>query len=203
MLVDHKSKNSHHGGTSVVELDGTLGKLGLFIKGVPAVVKGVVTEVTNEFSSGDVLHDEKLKSSDEGNNLEKSSLGDGINSGPSVGDGVERSSRVVDVSWKLDSVTGYDLAKESKLTDTSVLDLDVTKTVESLLVGIIEHTKGVEESERGLGSELSLEGVEGGGGLAGLGRGKGGGRADEEGSNGELCYFNNVVRKRGEEIGND
>ncbi len=49
---------------------------------------------------------------------------------------------------------------------------------ESLLVGIVVQAVGFEEAERGLGTELVLEGVEGGGGLAGLGRGKGGGEDD-------------------------
>jgi len=98
--------------------------------------------------------------------------------------------RVVNVSRKVDSVTGGDLSEESKLGDTSVLELDETKAVETVLVGIIEHTKGIEESERGLGSEFSLEGIEDGGGLAGLGRGKGGGRANK-GKGSELHHLDN------------
>merc|ERR1719457_344416 len=101
LVSSSKSSDSHHGGTAVVELDSTLGKLGLLIKGVPSKVKGSVTEVTWELRfSGNIFHDEKLKSSNEGNNLEKSSLGDGINSGPSIGNGAEGSSGLVDVSWK-------------------------------------------------------------------------------------------------------
>jgi len=66
LLVDHKAKDSHHGGTSVVELNGTLAELGLLIEGVPSEVEGSVTEVTNEFTlSGDVLHNTELKSTDE------------------------------------------------------------------------------------------------------------------------------------------
>jgi len=41
--------HSHHGSTSVVELDGTLLKLGFFIKSIPAEVDVSVTEVTGEF----------------------------------------------------------------------------------------------------------------------------------------------------------
>jgi hypothetical protein len=52
--VDHKGKDSHLGGAALVELDGTLGELGLGIEGVPSVVDGSVTEVTNK---GDVTHD--------------------------------------------------------------------------------------------------------------------------------------------------
>jgi len=74
LFVNHKSKDTHHSGTSVIQLNGTLGELGLFIEGVPAEVKGAVTEVTNVFisSSLNVLHDTKLKESNEGKDLEGS-----------------------------------------------------------------------------------------------------------------------------------
>ena len=105
LLVNNKSKNSHHSSTSLVELvSSTLSKLGLLIEGVTFEVKQslLVTEVTNELSSGDVLvHYEELKEFYESNNLEKSSLGDWSNSSPTVRDGVEGSSRVVEL------VSGY------------------------------------------------------------------------------------------------
>jgi len=173
--VDHEAKDTHHGGTPVVQLDGTLGKLGLLIKGIPAEVKGSVTEVTHEFTDistvGLVIHDSKLKSTHEGNNLSKSSSRDGIRSvddGPAVGRGVEGVSGVINVSGKVNSVTGDNLPKEGKLSDTAVLDLDVMKMVETVLVGIVEHAQRIEESKRGLGSELGFEGVDGRGDTSGL-----------------------------------
>ena len=51
----HQSKNSHLGGTAVVELDGALLKLGLLVEGVPAEIDETVAEVSNELSSGDIL----------------------------------------------------------------------------------------------------------------------------------------------------
>eukprot|EP00957_Ditylum_brightwellii_P211111 15365768-Ditylum_brightwellii.AAC.1 len=39
LLVNHKSKNTNLGSTAVVELNCTLGELGLLVKGVPAKVK--------------------------------------------------------------------------------------------------------------------------------------------------------------------
>ena len=156
--------DTHLGGTSVVELDGTLGKLGLFIKGVPAKVKGAVTEVTNEFVAGslNVLHDTKLKGTNEGNNLGEASSGNGIRSADgsqTVREGVEGATRVVNISTEVDSVAGHNLSKEGKLADTAVLDLDVTETVETFLVGIVEHAEGIEKSEWGLGTEFGLEGT--------------------------------------------
>mmetsp|Transcript_12326 Transcript_12326/g.8633 ORF Transcript_12326/g.8633 Transcript_12326/m.8633 type:complete len:228 (-) Transcript_12326:59-742(-) len=190
LFVNHKSEDSHHSSTSVVELDSTLLKLGLLIKVIPSEVNVSVTEVTNEFSlAGNILHYSKLKSSNEGDDLEKTGLWDGTYSGPSVRDGVEGSSCGVDVTWKVDSGTGGDLSEESKLGDTSVLDLYVTKAVETFLVNIsVQKSKRIEESKRRLGTKLGLEGVEGGGGLCNLGRSEGGGGGNKGGGNGELHF---------------
>ena len=185
--MNHESKNSHHSSTSLVELDSTLRKLGLLIEGVPSEVKSLVTEVTRELSSSNVLHYEELKESNESDNLEKSSLGDCSNSSPSVRDGVEGSSRVVNLSGKVDSSTGDDVSEESKLGDTSVLDLNVTEAVETILVSIIKKSKGIEESKRSLCSDLTLKGVEGSGGLCNLGRCESSSRCDKGGENKLHC----------------
>ena len=103
LVVDHESEQTHLGGTSLVKLKGTLGHLGLSVKGVPAKVEGVIAEVTNEFSSGDVLHDGKLKGANEGNNLRNSGTRDGVEGGETVGDIGEGKSGVVNVSRKVDS----------------------------------------------------------------------------------------------------
>ena len=195
LLVDHKGKDTHHGGTSLVELDGTLLKLGLLVKGVPAKIEGVVTEVTDEFSSGDVLHDSKLKETNEGNKLSDSSTLDGVEGGESVGDIGEGKSRVVDVSWKTDSVLGDKVSDNGKHGDTSVLDLDVTKTVELLLVSISNKSEGIEESKRRLGSKLILEGLQGGGGGGLLGRGESRGGGDKGGKDGGLHVDNTDLTK--------
>jgi hypothetical protein len=143
----HKAKNSHRSSTAVVQLNTTLLELGLLIKGVPTEVKGSITEDTNKFSfAGYVLHNSKLKSSYESYNLEKSCLWDGSYSSPPIRDGVESGTCGVDVSWKVDSITGYNLSKESKLTDTSVLDLYITETVETFLVSIVEKSKRIEKA---------------------------------------------------------
>jgi hypothetical protein len=192
LLVNHKTKDTHHGGTSIVQLNGTLGELGLFIKGVPAEVKGAVTEVTNVLiaSSLNVLHDSKLKEANEGEDLEGSSYRNLEGASPALSDVTEGGSGVVNVSRKTDSSTGGDLSKEGKLGDAAVLELDVTETVEALLVGIIEQSQRIEEAKRRLSTKLVLEGVEGGGGLAGLGGGESGGRADKGSDDGRLHVGN-------------
>jgi hypothetical protein len=40
--VDHKGKDTHHGGTAIVELNGTLLGLRRGIKSVPAKVNGTI-----------------------------------------------------------------------------------------------------------------------------------------------------------------
>jgi hypothetical protein len=119
-LVDHKSKDSHHGGTAVVELNGSLRQLVILIKVIPSEVNVSVTEVTDELiaSSFNVAHDRTFEESNEGNQLDESSSGDGVGSnkgGNTVGVSVERVSRVVDGSWEVDSTTGGDLSQEGKL----------------------------------------------------------------------------------------
>ena len=128
LLVHHKSKYTHHDGTAVGKLDDTLGKLLLLIKVIPAKVNVSVTEVTNVLvaSSLNVAHEGALQPSNEGNGLNKSRSGDGVRSeegGNTVGEGAEGVSRVVNISGKVESTTGHNLAQEGELTDTSVLDV--------------------------------------------------------------------------------
>ncbi len=199
--MDHKSDDTHHGGTSVVELDGTLGELLFLIEGIPSEVKVSVSEVTDEFvsGSGNILHDTNFEGSNKGNHLDKSSGRDGVRSdkgGNSVREGVEGVTGVINGSRKVESSSGDNLSEEGKHTDTSVLDLDVSETVESFLVDItVEESEGIEESKRGLGTELVLEGLDGGGGSLLLNRGESSGGGDEGGEDGRfhfeiLCFDN-------------
>lgn len=192
LLMDHKSKNSHHGGTAVVKLDGALGKLGLFIKVIPSEVNVAVTEVSNVLvsGSGNITHEGDLQNTNGGNHLDKSGGGDGVGSeegGNTVGEGVEGVSSVVDGSWKMDSGAGHNLAQEGKLRDTSVLDLDVSEAVEALLGDVTrEQAEGIEEPKWRLGTKLILEGGQRGGGLGDGGRREGGGGGDGGGEDDRL-----------------
>jgi hypothetical protein len=95
--------------------------------------------------------------------------------------------RVVNVTRKVDSTAGDDLSEEGKLTDTSVLDLDVTEAVEAILVFTVELAEGIEEVKRSLGTELVLECVlEGSRGGLGGGRGEGGRGGDDGGDDDRL-----------------
>mmetsp|Transcript_20838 Transcript_20838/g.32772 ORF Transcript_20838/g.32772 Transcript_20838/m.32772 type:complete len:214 (-) Transcript_20838:57-698(-) len=179
-LVDHKSKDTHHSGTSVVQLNSTLLNLGLFVELVPGTLEGTVSEISGELISKSihVLHDGNLKKANEGEDLNGTLDRDGVSAvdgGPAVGVRVERMSSGVNVSSEVSSSTGDDVTQESKLSNTSVLDLDVTETVETALTGLVEESEGIPESDRGLGAEFGFERREGGGGLRDGGRGEGGG----------------------------
>ena len=104
--MNHEAKDAHHGGTALVEFNGTLLELSFGIKSVPAKVNGTITEVTDEFGfSGQVTHDRGLEDTNEEEELDKSTGRDGLEGGETVGDGSEGSSRVVNVSGKAD--TGF------------------------------------------------------------------------------------------------
>ena len=193
--MNHQAKDTHHGGTALVKLDSPLLFLPLWRLLVPAEVE-TITEVSRELClSGNIGHDLKLKEADESKSLDKSRGWDGIrsvDSGKSIGVGVEGAIRG-DVSGKVVSSTGDEVSNEGKLGNTSVLELDVTKTIESLLVGTVKEAKGIPESKRGLGTKLALESVKGGGGLANLSGGKGSGRGDSGGKDDGLHGGNRIL----------
>jgi len=185
LLVNHQGKDAHHGGTAVVKLDGALAELGLLIEGVPSVVDGSVTEVTNELGlSGQVTHDRGLKNTNEEKELNKTSGRDGLEGSESVGDGLEGGSTVVDGSGETDTGFLDKVSNNGKHGDTAVLQLNKSKAVELLLVTIGNKSEGIEESQRRLGTKLVLEGLDGGGGAgSGLGnKGRSGGE-DRGGDN--------------------
>mmetsp|Transcript_52508 Transcript_52508/g.111558 ORF Transcript_52508/g.111558 Transcript_52508/m.111558 type:complete len:90 (-) Transcript_52508:24-293(-) len=88
----------------------------------------------------------------------------------------------------MDAVAGDNLSKEGELTDTAVLDLDISETVEALLVGIIKQAERVEEAQRRLDAKLVLKGIEGGDSLTGLGRGEGSGTSHKCGESGKFHH---------------
>jgi hypothetical protein len=151
LLVDHKGQDSHHGGTALVELGGTLLELGLGIESVPAKVDQVVTEVTNEFvGSSHVTHDRGLQATNKEQKLDKSSGRDGLEGGESVGDGGKGGARQVNGSWKTDTSLLDEVSNNGKHGNTSVLDFYKSQAVELFLVTISNKSKRIKElySER-------------------------------------------------------
>ena len=160
--------------------------MGLGIKGVPAKVKGVVTEVTNKLSSGNVLHDTDLEAANEEDQLQKSSGRKARDGSESVGNVGERVSGKVNVSREADSGLLDEVSNDGKHGDAPVLDLGVTKTLKGLGVSVGDNSERIVESERSLGTKLVLKGLEGGGGGGLLGGGESGGGGEEGGEDGEL-----------------
>mmetsp|Transcript_58324 Transcript_58324/g.138798 ORF Transcript_58324/g.138798 Transcript_58324/m.138798 type:complete len:203 (-) Transcript_58324:29-637(-) len=186
LFVDHKTEDSHHGGTSVVELDGTLLHLLFLIEIIPSVIDGSGAEISDEFTgSGVVTHDE-FQNQDEGDKLDLSSLRDGSHGGGSGRDVGEGCSGEINVTRKTDSGVFDEESNNGKHGNTSVLQLGVSELVETFLGNVVEHTKRIEESKWWLGSKLILEGLEGGGGSLLLDRGERSGGGNEGCENGGL-----------------
>mmetsp|Transcript_25576 Transcript_25576/g.40237 ORF Transcript_25576/g.40237 Transcript_25576/m.40237 type:complete len:257 (+) Transcript_25576:154-924(+) len=185
LLVHHKSKDAHHGSTSVVQLNSPLLQLFLVIPLIPSSLKSTITQISRELCAlSPVAHERNLQNTNEDEDLLHTLLRDGIvakDGRQSIGEGAVRISRLVDGSVEVLSVTRHNLAQEGELGDAAVLHLNVTKAVESFLICAVEHAEGIPESEWGLGAEFGFEGVEGSGGLSGLGGSEGGDGADEGG----------------------
>merc|ERR1719253_35526 len=189
LLVDHKSKNSHHGSTAVVELNSTLLQFGLFIKLVPSEIKESIAEITREFtSSSDVLHDKQFKESDKSDNLVNSGSGDTVstNGGPSIREGVEGVSVVVNASGKVESCTSNDVSEERQHRNTSVLKLNISKTIESVLVSASDQSERIVKTKRRLGTDSLFESTQGSTRCLLLGRGEGSSRSDKGCEDGRL-----------------
>jgi hypothetical protein len=91
----------------------------------------------------------------------------------------------------VESGTGDELANEGQHTDASVLDFDVSETVELGLVTILNESQRIVEPDGFLGTDLVLERVDGGGGRGLLGRGEGRSGGDKGGEDRVLhCGIN-------------
>ena len=145
--MDHKSKNTHHGSTSVVEFDGTLLKLGLLVKGIPAEIGGSVAVVSGEFTVSIGLANDELEEEDEDENLRQATLGEGGDGSKTRGDIGELLAVKGQVSWEAVSGKGVKVTSNGKHGDTSVLDLNLAKTLESGLASVVKHTKRIKESK--------------------------------------------------------
>ena len=201
LVVDHESKKTHLGGTALVELNGTLLQLGLLIEGVPAEVKGAIAEVTRELGfSGNVLHDTKFKEANEGEDLQSTGNGDGSRRGPARSEVRELGSSVINVTREVDTGLVDQVSDNTKHANAAMLDLDISETIELLLVTVSDKAKGIEETEGSLGAKLVLEGLQGSGGTGLLGRSKGGSGGKEGGENGGL-HLGMIICKRIEIVG--
>jgi hypothetical protein len=186
LVVDHKGEHTHLGGTSLVELLGAEVFLGILVRRTdPADRESRGREVSRERSLS-LLPASKLKDTAEGKDLEGTSNRDIEGSIPARSKVGELGSIGGNFTREVDSGFVDQISNNTKLADTSVLDLNATETVELVLVSIGDKSKRIEEAKRRLGTELVLEGLEGGSLGGRLGRGKGGSRGNKGGGNGEL-----------------
>mmetsp|Transcript_3995 Transcript_3995/g.9026 ORF Transcript_3995/g.9026 Transcript_3995/m.9026 type:complete len:224 (+) Transcript_3995:414-1085(+) len=179
-LVNHESKDSHHGCSSVIQFNGTF--LHLFLGGsLPR--EHSVSEITGVFAGTVVLHDEQLEESNESENLNKSGVGNVGESGDTGFDRGKGGSGVINVSGNTGAKGCVDVTENGKHGNASVLDLDLSQAIESSLVSGTDHVHGIPESEGHLGTDLSLKvgGVQRGAGSGVVGRGGECGRGSDEG----------------------
>mmetsp|Transcript_24927 Transcript_24927/g.52918 ORF Transcript_24927/g.52918 Transcript_24927/m.52918 type:complete len:253 (+) Transcript_24927:55-813(+) len=187
LFNDHVSKDSHHGGTSVVQFNIKLA--GLFFR---------VFDITSEPSNSVVSvvlgsrHPCEFDKSDEEEDLGKSSRRDGGNSGHSSWDVRElKIGRRGKVSIEDDVVVVDNGSDNGSHGNTSVLALDGTTTFEGLWLSV-QPSKRIEDSKRLGDSKLKLAYLKSRRGLGLLGRGKGG-RSGDDGGEDSRFHFDGCV----------
>jgi len=183
LLGNHVSEDTHHGGTSVVELDVQLAGLLLWVLDVGTEVANAVVSV--------VLggwHPCELNKGEEGQDLGESGGWDGADSVSSGWDvGELEAGGWGKVSVEDDVVVVDDASDNGSHGNTSVLALDGTTALEGLWLGL-QPSKWVVDTEWLGDTKLELADLEGRGGLGRLGWGEGGGGTGEEGGDGELHF---------------
>lgn len=153
LLVHHEGEDTHLGGTAVVKLLGS-GSL-LLLGGVHEGQEGD-SKVTRG-GSLNLLPHSQLPDSDRDEKLEKTESGDGTKAGKTSGDAVEGSTVKVDGARETHTSSGHNVAEDGKHGHAAVLELHKSEAIEAVLVGVIQETKGIPESEGGLGTSLLLE----------------------------------------------
>ena len=158
LLSNHVTHNSHHSCTSVVDLSIKLTCLLLWVKDVVSeVTYTVVSIVLGSWKPS------KLNESKESDDLCKSCSWyreKSVNSGWDIGE--LKVVRWGDVSIEYDVVVVYDGSYNSCHSNTSVLTLNSTTTLESLWLSL-EPSKRIENSKWLSCSKLDLRNLKGGG----------------------------------------
>jgi hypothetical protein len=180
LFNNHVSKNTHHGGASVVDFGIQLAGLLFGVQVLSEPANSVVSVVLG------CRHPCKLNKSEEKKNLKKSGVRDSTDTISSSGD--IRELQVLaggQVSIESDMVVVDNASNDGSHGDTSVLALDGTTTFEGLGLSV-EPSKGIVDTKGGSLTDLKLVDIQGDGGLSLLGRGEGGGGTSKEGGNNKL-----------------
>jgi hypothetical protein len=184
--VNHASKDSHHGGTSLVEFLGA--------KLVLLFFRRVSKETNWDSGSAKVsregtfvlLPETNLQHSNETDNLGNSGNRDGGDGSETSRDIGELRSGEINVTRKTSTSPSGQIPEESELSNTSVLNLNITKAIKSGLVAALKKAEGIKESKWRLNTKLVLESLEGGSLRSRLGRSEGSGRGQEGGKDSGL-----------------
>ena len=179
---NHVTHDSHHSGTSVVDLSVKLAGLFFRVEVLSEPTNSVVSVVLgcrqpSEFDKGE-----------EGKDLKKSGVGDGTDSVNSGGDiGEFEVLRRGKVSIENNVVVVDDDTDNGSHGNTSVLSLDSPTTFEGLRLGF-QPSKRIVNSKRSGNTDLELIDVQCGGGLCLLGRGKSSRGGDKGGKDSGLHF---------------
>ena len=180
---NHVTHDSHHSGTSVVDLGVELAGLFLGVEVLSEPSNSVVSVVLGG------RHPCEFDKGEESKDLEKSGVGDGtdsVNSGRDVREFEVLGRRKVSIED--DVVVVDDNSDNGSHANAAVLSLDSTTTFEGLGLGF-EPSERIVNSKRSGDTDLEFIDVQGGGGLSLLGRGERGGGGDE-GSEDSGLHFN-------------
>ena len=151
LLVDHKCEDSHLGSTTVVQFNCGFSSLLVLI---PTLLLHFSNACGFNFRLC-VISKSEVNSSDENDKLAESLLGDCVlaeETGEAVINGGKRSPEG-NISREMDACCGSKVAEDSKHRDTSMLGLDVSQAVESLLVSVLEEVQRIPEAKRGLSTK--------------------------------------------------
>mmetsp|Transcript_4767 Transcript_4767/g.7669 ORF Transcript_4767/g.7669 Transcript_4767/m.7669 type:complete len:211 (+) Transcript_4767:157-789(+) len=159
LLVDHKSKNTHLRRTSVIKLNRPLVQLILITQLIPPVINRTITVITGEFSLHTLrpscLPIHNLRNGKEGDHLPQNILSiDAL--GVQGGEGCESIGNVL-AAGESESGGCGEVSCDGEHGHASVFDFYFSETIELFLGFVGEEAKGVEESQRSHGAELSIE----------------------------------------------
>ena len=146
-FVGHKSPDSHHSGTSIVQLNRALLEFHLIAQFVPSEVKDSVTVITDEL--GLIVQPVSITVDDLGNHEEGSHLQQDVGSVLAVQKCLPGGEAIGDVlgSGEADSGGGGQVSGDGKHGDAAVLDLLFAEVVEGFLVAFGQQSEGIEESK--------------------------------------------------------
>lgn len=182
LLVHKHTEDTHHSGTAIVKL---LSPEVDFV----SLRSGKFSESDREFGSGEVSREGSLlllpgglkepSDSENGEEIDGINLEDRFMSGREVFATRESGSR-----------PGGGISPSSQHSNASVLELNITETVEAGLVAVGDVSKGIPAAELGAGgTDFVFESIKGGGGFPSLGRGERRSGAEEGSEEGELHHL--------------